>query len=88
MSINTNFSDNIIIPFAAELLAPIALLKNIHGLNPTMLQAMCNVSEEASIYIFYNIKKYGHLDMYTKVEGLFIERFFDFVMTVSFGVQY
>jgi Zn-dependent peptidase ImmA (M78 family) len=72
--------------FAAELLAPIALLKNIHCLSPAMIQAMCNVSEEASIYIFDNIKKYGHLDMYTKVEGLFIERFFDFVMDVSFGV--
>jgi hypothetical protein len=86
LSIIINFSDNKLYAFAAELLAPIALLKNIHGLNPTMIQAMCNVSEEASIYIFDNIKKYGHLDMYTKVECLFIEKFFDFVMDVSFGV--
>ncbi|MDO6353888.1 hypothetical protein Q3V94_02150 [Caloramator sp. CAR-1] len=48
-----------------------------------MIQAMCNVSEDASIYIFDNIKKYGHLGMYSKVESLFKERFSDFVM--SFG---
>ncbi|MCX7903012.1 MAG: hypothetical protein N2486_00730 [Caloramator sp.] len=84
MSINTNFSDNInnniINAFAAELLAPIALLKNIHGLRPAMVQAICNVAEEASIYIFDNVKKFGHKDVYANVEYLFFERFFDFVM--------
>lgn len=85
MSIIINYSENenILSYFAAELLAPIALLKNIHGLRPAMVQAMCNVSEDASIYIFDNIKKYGHLGMYSKVESLFKERFSDFVM--SFG---
>jgi hypothetical protein len=87
LSFNTNFSDNInnniINAFATELLAPIALLKNIHCLSPAMIQAMCNVSEEASMYIFDNVKKYGHLGMYSKVESLFKERFSDFVM--SFG---
>ncbi|GIW48975.1 MAG: hypothetical protein KatS3mg079_451 [Caloramator sp.] len=92
MSFNTNFSDNInnniINAFATELLAPIALLKNIHCLSPAMIQAMCNVSEEASMYIFDNVKKFGHRDVYANVEYLFFERFFDFVMDVSFGVQY
>ncbi|CCJ32984.1 ImmA/IrrE family metallo-endopeptidase [Caloramator australicus] len=66
--------------FAAELLAPIALLKNIHGLTPAMIQTMCNVSEEASIYIYDNVKKFGHKNVYANVEYLFFERFFDFVM--------
>jgi len=71
--------------FAAELLAPIALLKNIHCLGPAMIQAMCNVSEEASMYIFDNVKKFGHRDVYVNVEYLFFERFFDFVMGLCFG---
>ncbi|WP_165145642.1 hypothetical protein [Marinitoga sp. 38H-ov] len=45
-----------------------------------MIQAICNVSEEASIYIFDNVKKFGHKDVYANVECLFFERFFDFVM--------
>ncbi|MFQ3550198.1 MAG: hypothetical protein SNJ70_10665, partial [Armatimonadota bacterium] len=63
---------------AAELLAPIALLKNIHGLNPAMIQAMCNVSEEASQYIFKNINTFGDFEMYRQVEMMFLEKFFDF----------
>jgi len=80
LSINTNFSDNInnniINAFAAELLAPIAILKSIKGLSPNKVQEIYSVSEEASIYIFANVKKFGHLDMHNKVECLFLERFF------------
>ena len=50
-----------------------------------MIQSLCNVSDEASIYIFDNVKKFGHMDMYANVECLFFESFFDFVMGLCFG---
>ncbi|PHJ14030.1 hypothetical protein IM41_03155 [Fervidobacterium sp. SC_NGM5_G05] len=62
--------------FASELLAPIALLKNIKNLSPNKIQDLCNVSSEASIYIYDNIKTFGHLNMYTDVEHLIKQRFF------------
>lgn len=74
--------------FAAELLAPIALLKNIKGLSPEKIQEICSVSEEATQYIFKNINTFGNFEMYRQVEMLFLEKFFDFVMSISFGVKY
>ncbi|WP_179122259.1 ImmA/IrrE family metallo-endopeptidase [Caloramator quimbayensis] len=73
--------------FAAELLAPIALLKNIKGLNKEMIQSMCSVSEEASIYILENIKKFGNMEVYTRVEYAFLESFFDFIMQTCFKIN-
>lgn len=73
--------------FAAELLAPIALLKNIRGLTIDMIQSMCNVSEEASIYIFDNIKKFGNMEIYTRMEYAYLEKFFDFIMKACFNIS-